>query len=1405
MNLLYRKPRILDRLFAGLTMLALAVSLVPNPVFAQGPPEQQVNGNNGGQPEKVTICHATNSHENPYNQQEPNESADVSGHDGHNGPVWYPGIEGEWGDIIPPFDYDGGSYSGKNWTEEGQTIHRNDCEVPKELVIPVEPLTLTSMCTYPDNGGAQWRVRNDKNKFDVDFTWEIYNNQETGGPITATHGPAFGAGDTFFDSTLTGTMKIYWENEDGKTQSATKATNPKLCEPEPEPTVTISATKIICPDESLLPDDGYKQIDADTATEFLAQNPTCELAKDWDFQWALGGVSSENAPDNDGALDSNGWQTPVSTVGGVATMEISESQLGKETTISVREVMEPGYVPFSGTGGSDVSAEIYCANDAAHYDNLEWIKKVKLDSTYHCVAWNVPTKEPVATVVAEKIVCETEEYLPNYNDDGEAPMITDTTASQYVADSEGKCWLEDDWYFEWAPQSTTNPDNDLPANPLYGAVGGVWTQFGPTDGSGKAQVTLSTEDIGNDSAIWVREVLQDNYIPFTYGPGNQTNADNVTAELYCHKDGKNYDNYDRVDGIAVDETYHCVAWNVLADKTTSYQCDAGLLFLDTETQAPEVSTLYTVDETDGSATFFADYDLELFPVLAVADDETVYTIDKNTGELITLDDDSGAYTVVGATGITGEKPVAMEFAPDGTLYALTENTDALYEINPANGVATKLHDLDLDVAGGDVVFDSAMIVYVRNQGQVYGIDSGTYDETLLGTLSVGSQRVTSAASKNGTHYAYTREDGFYPFTLDPFVEDTAMLQTGPFAWGDGSFCPADIEEPEYCTVEIVSDTTNTVTEKDGAYAKLVSFIHSAWTAVIPDADWIWGDDPIVAPVAEDTQTFVKSFGWNGPVVSATLEIASDNSHEYDLNGTTGGDPSENNHAVGTQDSYDVTGAVVQGTNTLEVAVKNWAGNTDPKKNPAGLLYKLTVVGTDKDCGQPPEEPEYPIDGYKWNDADGDGNWDEGEAGIPEWGIVVRPMSLKPLETLSVDSSQEDNAVSTTNTLDSGRIYLIEVSGTYDFGPGIADAEWADRSDAYADNPLPAHGWTKGEYTYPSVYGLDLLMNGQNVEWGSFNDDHLYKTIVFGDDATHAFSIYDSYYGDNDGVIDVAIYDVTDYVVYTDSEGYYEVYVPEGEYQIVEMMKRGWEQTYPKNPSYYHVTVPNGTEPHNFGNRNDYDPEKELIIMCKRDPAGAPVPGWGMTLSNGETTYELETEGDGCVTQSVDPDQGPWTVTEEDRPGWTLTHVSSSNGTLYYEEDGQYPDGCRFFGEVPSVAIFRTIEVEAPEFVCTFTNEQDEQEITTTSTGGGGSLLGGDPEGDTRGSSDTRESKPTITTTSLELPEGEVQGEQVSVVPAGAPNAGGGGTSSGTLPTVPFLAFLGILVSVALFRGTVVNV
>ncbi len=83
-------------------------------------------------PNKVTICHRTNSAQNPYRQITVSHSAvDGQGnndHSHHTGPVFNPAVHNQqnrgWGDIIPPVE---GVTAGLNWNAEGQAIYNNGC------------------------------------------------------------------------------------------------------------------------------------------------------------------------------------------------------------------------------------------------------------------------------------------------------------------------------------------------------------------------------------------------------------------------------------------------------------------------------------------------------------------------------------------------------------------------------------------------------------------------------------------------------------------------------------------------------------------------------------------------------------------------------------------------------------------------------------------------------------------------------------------------------------------------------------------------------------------------------------------------------------------------------------------------------------------------------------------------------------------------------------------------------------------------------------------------------------------------------------------------------------------------------------------------------------------------------
>lgn len=310
-------------------------------------------------------------------------------------------------------------------------------------------------------------------------------------------------------------------------------------------TATVIAAKIICNDEESLPNDGYTSIGPNTAQEFVSQNEGCVLANNWDYQYRLSGSSSPE-PVGYGVLD--GWETFTNT---------KHIPLSGNTTIQMREVLPEGYIPFTGQHSQDsVSAEFYCNNDAGNYDNWEWISNPQAGATYYCVAWNVPI-EPTFNVHAAKVVCDSEQYLPNYGLGG--PDMTVSTAQTHVDESDGHCWLAD-WKFQWSPDGVGNPGDNL------GEQAGAWTTF--DDGS----ITLPVSSVGNGDRVWLREVMNDNYIPFSGTPGNNP----YSAEFYCNNDVLNYDNWDWIQNPQANADYYCVGFNVLKPavlSATKIVCD----------------------------------------------------------------------------------------------------------------------------------------------------------------------------------------------------------------------------------------------------------------------------------------------------------------------------------------------------------------------------------------------------------------------------------------------------------------------------------------------------------------------------------------------------------------------------------------------------------------------------------------------------------------------------------------------------------------------------------------------------------------------------------------------------------------------------------------------------------------
>jgi hypothetical protein len=116
--------------------------------------------------------------------------------------------------------------------------------------------------------------------------------------------------------------------------------------------------------------------------------------------------------------------------------------------------------------------------------------------------------------------------------------------------------LTPDWEFQWGLSTVTDPGRDH----VGVAPSTDWHTFGPSDANGVATVSIS--DLASSPKIWVREVLKDGFIPFTYDTTHPSNSNTVSAEFYCNTDVLMYDNYDFIQPPQLGNTYYCVAFKV---------------------------------------------------------------------------------------------------------------------------------------------------------------------------------------------------------------------------------------------------------------------------------------------------------------------------------------------------------------------------------------------------------------------------------------------------------------------------------------------------------------------------------------------------------------------------------------------------------------------------------------------------------------------------------------------------------------------------------------------------------------------------------------------------------------------------------------------------------------------------
>ena len=580
---------------------------------------------------------------------------------------------------------------------------------------------------------------------------------------------------------------------------------------------------------------------------------------------------------------------------------------------------------------------------------------------------------------------------------------------------------------------------------------------------------------------------------------------------------------------------------------------------------------------------------------------------------------------------------------------------------------------------------------------------------------------------------------------------------------DTTLCP-NVPPPTTCTVVVMSDTNDFVVEKS-ANAQVLSFIHTAWTATFGTASWIWGDNPVVLSTGDETQTFRKQFGFVGTVTGATLEVASDNSHVATLNaGAANAGGSTFNAPV----SYNVTSAVAQGNNQLLIAVTNQGPVTDPKTNPAGLKYRLTIQGTpttDADCSVP-----YAVDVCP--------NIDGNQAVVPEGKVIVNNQCVPIVNGCTNPVATNYNQSATPANPQATNCDINYASQCGD-NPNLL-------TNASFENPVIAGPWSASTITDWVITkvsdnsstlgeiwrGLSPSSNGsQHVELDSAEPTKLTQAVTTIPGATYQLRFDLAARSDASSAANNRIKATADAITLVDHSTsntnwttYGGTFTADASTDIA-LADIGTPAdslgTLVDNAVLCLVSLPGG------GGDNDPDTYKiqgyvwhddnvnEIWDGLNDETEGneeAPLAGWTVHITDGETTLSTTTDAAGFYYFNVPA--GTWTITEDVQTNWFQTnqesYVVTVPAVLVVPQEAFLDSIINAIIPTAYAAV-----IGAPYGDYNFGNDDR--------TGGGGHGGGHrkTPAGDVLGAAT---SSP------------EVLGDQVSAVPAGAPNAGAGSTS-----------------------------
>jgi hypothetical protein len=327
------------------------------------------------------------------------------------------------------------------------------------------------------------------------------------------------------------------------------------------------------------------------------------------------------------------------------------------------------------------------------------------------------------------------------------------------------------------------------------------------------------------------------------------------------------------------------------------------------------------------------------------------------------------------------------------------------------------------------------------------------------------------------------------------------------------------------------------------------------------------------------------------------------------------------------EDWSVTATIVNGeyvvpTNVVEITVSN--------KN--GDLYTVTFGNFEEFC----------VDGYKYNDLNGDGDWDTGEPGLENWKITLYR---------STDGGATWTEYAHTYT-DSNGYYEICVDVGGDFKVVEEDpAGWSPTSQTYFTF-VATSGTDQGPFNffnfqcfYVEGYKYEDMNGDGNWDPGDLGIEG-WTITLYKLDASGAWLVFAT--------------------TTTDSNGYYSFYVCEGgEFKVAEEERTGWS---PTSPTSFQFTAISGTShTYNFFNFECFDVDgykyEDMNGDGDWDAGDLGIEGWTITL------YKKDSSGAWQVFATTTTDSngyysfevcvgGEFKVVEEDRAGWSPTSPTS---------------------------------------------------------------------------------------------------------------------------------------------------